>query len=96
MRSRSVSRVIPALLTNTSTRPQVSIADLTKLSTCASWDTSAWIAIASPPLLLISVTTSSAAMTELAKFTITFAPSPASATAIARPIPLDAPVTIAT
>ena len=68
----------------------------TSAATSAATDTSAFSAIARPPQLWIFATTSSASLARSRKFTATAAPLFASASAIARPMPREAPVTSAT
>src|SRR6266849_6268888 len=83
----SLSRTAPALLTSTSTRPIA----LTMASTWARPPTSAWCAVAPGRAAAVS----SAAARPDRQFTTTFAPIPARAWLMARPMPLPPPVTSA-
>ena len=83
----------PALLTSTSTVPKRWTAVLNKRSTCEASETSAATATAEPPAAASAWTTASAPAA-LMSFTTTCAPSRANRSAIARPIPPAAPVTI--
>ena len=102
--AKLLSRRMPALFTRMSMRPHWSRVCLTMASTCSSLDTSAPLAIASPPAALISATTFSAASLEPPvpsrappkSLTTTLAPNLASDSAWDLPRPLAAPVTIAT
>src|ERR1700733_7918197 len=104
MRWKMRSRRMPALLTRMSTRPKASSADLTILSALPGSLIDSVEAIASPPALLISLTTSCAgpsswpAPSRLAPIsqTTTLAPSFAIRSAMPRPTPRAAPVTMAT
>ena len=64
-------------------------------ATCCSSVTSVRTNVASPPPASISLTTS-APLSSRRPATTTFAPDPANATAVARPMPLVAPTTTAT
>src|SRR6516165_10715599 len=98
------SRRMPALLTNTSSLPKVSIAILTRPRAPSQFDTSSALTTASAPIRRIASTTSFAGPTELPdpstldprSLTITRAPCRASSKACSRPRPRPAPVTIAT
>src|SRR6185312_8098494 len=104
MRWKMRSRRMPALLTRMSTRPKAVSAALTISSAFLGSAMESVDAIASPPPALISLTTSCAgpasapAPSRLAPMsqTTTRAPSCASNSAIPRPMPRAAPVTIAT
>ena len=61
MRMMSVSRVVPALLTRMSMRPKAFLAASIRAWASATWLTSAWTAMASPPRASIWATTSLAA-----------------------------------
>src|ERR1700682_1150322 len=95
---------MPALAQSRSTLPHFSVALATIALTCSKFETSAASAIASPPVLRISSTTVSAAVSDPPvpsrappkSLTTTFAPRLASPSACARPSPLPAPVTMAT
>ncbi len=97
------SRRKPALLTSTSSPPNVSTACATICRAPSKSATSLLLDTASPPSSLISVTTSSAGPEEAPSpapevprsFTTTFAPCRASSSACSRPRPRPAPVTIA-
>src|SRR3984885_1006990 len=95
MRSASVSRVIAALFTKMWSRPNFASACWKPVFTWAASDTSIGTASASPPVAWISAT-SDASLSAVRAATATFAPAPASATDVARPMPCDAPVTRAT
>ena len=86
---------MPALLTKMSTEPNCSFTAFIISETAASSATSHCIATASPPCSLMRDSVSSAAAALPAYITATFAPSAARATAIARPIPREPPVTTA-
>ena len=104
MRWKIASRRMPALFTRMSTRPKVSTAVLTIASAFFASEIDSVEAIASPPAFLISSTTSCAgpasvpAPCRLAPMSqaTTLAPSCARPSAMPRPIPRAAPVTIAT
>lgn len=86
--------MMPALGTTTSTRPNLSTAAATSFSTPATEPTSACTASAlSWPM---ACTTSSAAEASREKLTTTEAPSWASRWDMARPMPLEPPVTMMT
>src|SRR6266446_9668379 len=95
MRITSWSRVMPALFTRMSILPNCPSADLIPDFTCSSSATSMTNADALPPEAAISATRSSS-FWRLRAATATVAPSRASASAQARPMPCDAPVTSAT
>src|SRR5271170_1481946 len=95
MRSASVSRVIAALFTSMSSLPNFASVCRKPDFTCAGSATSIGTASASPPAASISAT-SDASLSAVRAATATFAPAPASATEVARPIPCEAPVTRAT
>ena len=95
MRRASVSLVIAALLTRTSSLPNLARTAAKAVFTCAASATSRGTASASPPAASISFTRSSSLATWRAA-TATFAPDCANASAMARPIPCEAPVTSAT
>ena len=92
--SNSVSRVIPALLTNTSILPQSETTSLITLVASSKFTASALIALAFFPKLSISSFTLFAASEDFAYVIATSAPNLASVRAIALPIPLLPPVTI--
>ena len=86
-------------------RPQAAIAACTITATAASSLTDAWLAIAVPPVAMISATTASAAELSLPStcgagrpksLTTTRAPRAANASACCLPSPPPAPVTTAT
>src|SRR5687767_12716468 len=85
---------MPALLTRISSLPYVSIVCLISASTAAASVTSAPCATAVPPDAVIAAAVASALVPRATHTTA--APPPARRSAIARPIPRDAPVTIAT
>src|SRR5262245_37960597 len=95
---------MPALFTTTSTRPKASSAVCTIRFAPAQVETLSVFAAAAPPRLRISPTTRSAgpwsapspASDAPMSLTTTFAPAAPSASAISRPMPPPAPVTIAT
>src|SRR5580704_10509907 len=89
-------RNTPALLTKTSSLLNAESTSLNNRATSAALDTSAPTAIASPPLSAIARATRSAPSRSEEEVTATRAPSAPKAVAIPAPIPLDAPVTIAT
>ncbi len=81
----------PALQIITSSRPNVSTARATSARESASIVTSPGTASARPPAAVIARTTSSSRSARRARST-TAAPSAASARAVARPMPAEAPV----
>src|SRR5688572_18642736 len=85
---------MPALLTRISSLPYVSIVCLISASTAAASVTSAPCATAVPPDAVMAAAVASALVPRATHTTA--APPPARRSAIARPIPRDAPVTIAT
>src|SRR5690606_15956387 len=88
-----------ALDTNTSGSPNASAVRSTMAVTDPGSDTSAGTTIARPPSEAIRATTSAAMVSHRSPgrvLTVTAAPSRANATAVAAPIPREAPVTIAT
>src|SRR5262249_16100855 len=85
---------MPALLTSTSRRPKVSTVFLNSAMIASSLVRSAGSGSASPPLALMPAATSSSSSARRATSTV-FAPSAANSSAMPRPIPLLAPVTIA-
>ena len=87
--------VSPALLTSTSTVPKRRTAVSITPSTWAGTETSAAAAAADPPRAVIAAATASAPA-GATSLTTTCAPSSPKRTAIARPMPRAAPVTIAT
>ena len=93
--SRSRGIATPALLTSTSTGPSSPSAERTISTTARVSDTSAAMARARRPFARTASAVSSAFRTRSRQFTTTSAPVPASASAIARPMPRDAPVTSA-
>src|SRR5580704_16140568 len=95
MRTANPSRVIPALLTRMSSRPNFSMAWRKPDFTCSPSATSIATARASPPAAAISATTP-ANFSALRAAAATRAPACDKAIAVARPIPCDAPVTRAT
>src|ERR1700674_4215183 len=104
MRWKMASRRMPALLTTPSSLPKLSIAVLTILLAGIASATVSKLATAVPPRCLISSTTSSAgaaldpepSAAPPGSLTTTFAPSPAQSSAISRPMPRPAPVTMMT
>ena len=84
---------MPALLTRISSLPCFSITDLIRPSTAAASVTSSADASALPPDAAIAAAVASALVPRATQITV--APPAASRSAIARPIPRDAPVTIA-
>src|SRR6267154_6314278 len=89
------SRITPALLTRMSIGPSASSVLLTRRSTPTAWLTSASTSIALEPAAAISPTSCRASPARPRWLTATRAPARANAIAIARPIPLAAPVTSA-
>src|SRR5689334_10528140 len=85
---------MPALLTSTSSRPNVSRTFANSATISSSRVRSAACASASPPLRLIPPTTSSSSAARRATSTV-LAPSAAKVSAMPRPMPWLAPVTIA-
>src|SRR5882672_961855 len=104
MRWKIASRRMPALLTTPSSLPKLSIAILTILLAGTASATVSKLATAVPPRFLISSTTSSAGAALVPEpsaatpgsLTTTLAPSAAQSSAISRPIPRPAPVTMTT
>src|SRR4051794_16558299 len=102
MRWKMASRRIPALLTTPSSLPNESIAVLTILLAGVASATGSKLATAVPPRFLISSATSSAgaaldpepSAATPGSLTTTFAPSAAQSSAISRPMPRPAPVTM--
>src|SRR5215212_725335 len=99
------SRTMPALFTNTSSPPNVSIAVWISPSACCQSATLTPLVTASPPAAVISSTTAWAALPPPAgepssptpmSLTTTRAPSAANASACARPMPPPEPVTMTT
>ncbi len=86
---------VPAAVTSTSRRPKSATVCSTSATTAASCVTSVGTASARPPAALIAAATSAICWRVRAAST-TAAPSRANASAIARPMPRPAPVTIAT
>ena len=95
MRTARPSRVMAALFTRMSSLPNFSRAWRNPAFTCSASATSICTASASPPAAAISATTP-ASFSALRAAATTRAPACASASAVARPIPCDAPVTSAT
>src|SRR3984957_17980557 len=95
MRRAIVSRVMAALLTRISSLPNLARTCWNPVLIWAASATSMGTARASPPADSISVTRV-ASFSVLRAATATFAPEAASPTAVARPIPCDAPVMSAT
>ena len=95
MRIDRPSRVIAALFTRMSRRPNFSITCLNPAFTCSASATSIFTAMAVPPAASISVT-SVASFSSLRAATATFAPAWTRASAVSLPMPCEAPVTIAT
>ena len=95
IRSIRLSLVIPALFTRMSMLPNCFCAAVTISLTAASSETSPFMATAFTPASSHIFTVSRAAASLPAKFTTTLQPLPASSKAMALPIPLEAPVTIA-
>jgi hypothetical protein len=89
------SAAMPAMLHITSSRPNSDTARSTNASTSALLATSARWATAFPPASPMPAATFSAAGTSMSPHTME-APAAASTWAVARPIPLPAPVTKAT
>src|SRR4051812_13772802 len=102
MRWKIASRRMPALFTTPSSLPKLSIAVLTILLAGIASATLSKFATAVPPRFLISSTTSSAgealdpdpSAATPGSLTTTLAPSAAQSSAISRPIPRPAPVTM--
>src|SRR5882757_6038305 len=102
MRWKIASRSMPALLTTPSSLPKESIAVLTILLAGMASATVSKLATAVPPRFLISSATSSAgaalepepSAATPGSLTTTFAPSAAHSSAISRPMPRPAPVTM--
>src|SRR4051794_5663200 len=99
------SRRMPALLIRTSRPPKLSMAVFTKRSAPSHVEMSSPLATASPPIALISFTTSSAgpvvgvpdpSISPPRSLTTTLAPCSASISACSRPMPRPAPVTMHT
>src|SRR4051812_41792520 len=98
------SRRMPALLTSTCRSPNASTAALTRRWPPSQSATLSPLAIASPPIALISSTTCCAGVASLPlpslapprSLTTTLAPSDANSSACSRPMPRPAPVMIAT
>src|SRR3954452_20468982 len=86
---------MPALLTRRSTTPSSSRVCANARTTSSSLPTSIGTAIARPPLSVIAATISSAAAWSSRWLTATAAPWAASSSAVARPMPVVAPVTSA-
>src|SRR6266851_620230 len=95
MRMARPSRVVAALLTRISRRPNFSRTRLKPALTCSASDTSIFTASAVPPAAVISAT-SAKSFSSLRAATATFAPASASASAVSRPMPWEAPVMRAT
>src|SRR5215510_9932045 len=99
-----MSRRMPALLTTPSRRPKWSVAVLTILLAGIASATDSKFGTAMPPRFLISSTTSSAGVAlepapsaaPPGSLTTTLAPSAAQSSAISRPMPRPAPVTMMT
>ena len=89
------SRVIAALFTKISSRPNFSIICLNPAFTCCASATSILTARAVPPAAAISPA-SAVSFFSFRAATATFAPASTSARAVSRPMPCDAPVTSAT
>src|SRR5512139_707975 len=96
IRSRRLSRVIPALLTRMSIFPCASRMFFTPASTCAGSLTSNISTIPLPPAAVRAARVSRAPASLPTSLTTTVAPSAQNASAIARPIPRADPVTSAT
>ena len=94
IRGMSVSLVMPALLTTISSRPHFSARSSTSLLTAALSVTSHGCTSAVPPAAAIASAVSFS-LSALRATQATFAPAPASRSAIALPMPREAPVTIA-
>src|SRR6202140_3033869 len=102
MRWKIASRRMPALLTTPSSLPKLSVAVLTILVAGIASATVSKFATAVPPRFLISSTTSSAGIAldpepsaaPPGSLTTTLAPSAAQSSAISRPMPRPAPVTM--
>src|ERR1700730_12722071 len=94
--SNGFGMAVPALLTSTSSRPNVATVFSTALLTASTSAASAWIATAFPPLCSMALTTAEAALASLAYVMATLAPSLARRFAIAAPMPREPPVTSAT
>src|SRR6266567_1170035 len=95
MRNTRPSRVIAALFTRMSRRPNFSTTCLNPAFICSASATSIFTTSASPPDATISFT-SAASFSSLRAATATFAPASDRARAVSRPMPWDAPVTSAT
>jgi len=87
--------LMPALLTRISIRPNSFITLLTISSISSLLETSPLLKIAFPPFSIISPQTSSS-LSAVLPVIATFAPSFANRSAVSLPIPLPAPVIIAT
>ena len=94
MRGMSVSRVMPALLTRMCSLPHFSTTASTTCCTLSASVTSQAKTSAVPPAARIASTVS-ASLSALRATQATLAPAPARASAMARPMPREAPVTIA-
>src|SRR5579862_540489 len=94
--SIGLRKPLPALLTRMSNFPKRAIVSANNRSSSARLPTSPWQKNARRPSASISRTTSPASPAWPLSLTTTSAPLPASSSAIARPIPRAAPVTIAT
>ena len=90
-----ISPKVPALLNAMSSPPNRSVASATSDAASSSERTSPASATATPPAASISATTLASSASRRAAST-TLAPSWANSLAVARPIPVLAPVTIAT
>ena len=98
MRATSPSRVMPALFTSTSSRPNAVCADSTSVVASSALATLATSAIDFTPYFMVSSQASSwvcGRLAALEQFRHTFMPSLASFSAMARPIPRLDPVTSA-
>src|SRR6202795_439864 len=90
--SNVFGKAVPALLTSTSSRPNVATVFSTALLTASASAASAWIATAFPPSCSIALTTAEAALASFAYVIATFAPSAARRLAMAAPMPREPPV----
>src|SRR5436190_7951187 len=94
--STSVLTAMPALLTRMCSPPSAAMISLKAASTAAESATSKRFVTAAPPAAATAAAASLAAASFAVKLMTTLAPARPSATAIARPMPRDPPVTTAT
>src|SRR6185503_17906469 len=93
--SMSVLTETPALLTRMCSAPSAATISLNAASTAAASATSKRLVVATPPAARTASTASPAAPSLAVKLITTLAPARPSATAMARPMPRDPPVTTA-